>query len=131
MGTLPPRSVALETQLFIHWWDKFHLDHLKLDVFKARRILPDRQCTIELSRSSLESSSSSKTERLKSLIESSPSCLKKDLKEKVLKILELDDLDDEEIRSEDVPSQHNMDEDYGSDNEDDCYGICPPIRSKK
>ncbi|KAM1116061.1 hypothetical protein TB2_006521 [Malus domestica] len=97
---------------------------------------PEESCLIgsallNLPRSSLESSSSSKTERLKSLIKYSPSCLKKDLKEKVLKILELDDLDDEEIRSEDVPSQHNMDEDYGNDKEDDCHGICPPIRPKK
>ncbi|KAM1807160.1 hypothetical protein ACFX11_030212 [Malus domestica] len=52
----------------------------------------------------LSSSSSSKTERLKSLIEYNPSCSKKDLKEKVLKILELDDLDDEEMRSEDMSS---------------------------
>ncbi|KAB2600343.1 S ribonuclease [Pyrus ussuriensis x Pyrus communis] len=69
--------------------------------------------------------------KVKSLIESSPSCSKKDLKEKVLKILELDGLDDEEIRSEDTSSQHNIDEDYGDDNENDCYGICPLIHLKK
>ncbi|KAM1495494.1 hypothetical protein ACFXTO_030209 [Malus domestica] len=54
--------------------------------------------------SSSSSSASSKTERLKSLIEYNPSCSKKDLKEKVLKILELDDLDDEEMRSEHMSS---------------------------
>ncbi|KAB2606590.1 S ribonuclease [Pyrus ussuriensis x Pyrus communis] len=85
------------------------------DVFKARKMLPDRQCT----------------ERLKSLIESSPSCSTKDLKQKVLKILELDDLDDEEMRSKDMSSQHNIDEDYVNDNKDDCYGIYPHIRPKK
>ncbi|CAN6706460.1 unnamed protein product [Malus baccata var. baccata] len=61
-----------------------------------------------------ESSSSSNIEKLKSLIESSPSY-------------------GEEIRSEDTSSQHNMDEDYGDgdDSEDDCYGVFPPIRQKK
>ncbi|TQD76821.1 hypothetical protein C1H46_037654 [Malus baccata] len=116
--------------MVICWWDKFHLDHLKPNVFKALRILPDRQCAIEPSRSTLESSSS-KIVKLKSLIESSPSCSKKDLKDKVLKILELDGLDDEEMRSEAASSQHNMDEYYRDDNEDVCYEICPPIRPKK
>lgn len=56
---------------------------------------------------------------------------KKNLKEKVLKILELDGLDDEDIESEVASSQHRMDEDFGDDNKDDFYGICPPIRPKK
>ncbi|TQD98809.1 hypothetical protein C1H46_015452 [Malus baccata] len=107
------------------------LDHLKLDVFKARRILPDKQSAVEPSRLTPESSSSSKTEKLKSLIESSPSCSKKDLKEKVLKIIELDGLDDYEMEFEAASSQHNIDEDYGDDKEDDCYGIYPPICPKK
>ncbi|KAM1643795.1 hypothetical protein ACFX2K_013581 [Malus domestica] len=88
---------------------------------------PTRQSAVEPSRStpkSSSSSSSSKTEKLKSLIESNPSCSKKDLKDKVLKILELDGLGDKEMESEAVSSQHNMDEDYDNDNKDDCYGIC-------
>ncbi|TQD89205.1 hypothetical protein C1H46_025250 [Malus baccata] len=120
----------LERKLFILWWDKFHLDHLKPDVFKAKRTLPDRQCAIEPSRSTPKSSSSTKIEKLSSLIESSPSCSKKDLKDKVLKILELDGLDVKETKSEVVSSHHNMDKDYGDDNEDNCYGICPSIRNK-
>ncbi|KAM1985578.1 hypothetical protein ACFX16_013735 [Malus domestica] len=95
---------------------------------------PTRQSAVEPSRStpkSSSSSSSSKTEKLKSLIESNPSCSKKDLKDKVLKILKLDGLGDKEMESEAVSSQHNMDEDYDNDNKDDCYGICPPTCSKK
>ncbi|KAB2612953.1 S ribonuclease [Pyrus ussuriensis x Pyrus communis] len=77
---------------------------------KARRILPHRQVVAELPCSTPESSS--KTEKLKSLIKSNTSY-------------------DKEIMSKATSFQHNMDEDFGDDNEDDCYGICPPICPKK
>ena len=73
-------------------------NHLKPSSFKAWKILPDRQSVVELPCSI--PNSSKKTEKPKSLIESSLSCSKKDLEEKVLKILELNGLDDENIESE-------------------------------
>lgn len=38
----------LETRIFNHWWDKFHLDHLKPSSFQARKVLPDRLPATEL-----------------------------------------------------------------------------------
>lgn len=73
----------LERNVFICWWDKSHLDHLKPTSSKARRILPHRHVVAKLPYSTIESSS--KFENLKSLIQSNPSYSKKDLKDKALK----------------------------------------------
>lgn len=75
--------------------------------------------------------SSTKTEKLKSLIESNLLVLRKLWKWKVLKILELDCLDDEEMEFEGSSSKHHMDEEFDDDDEDDSYGICPYIHPKK
>ncbi|KAB2612952.1 LRR receptor-like serine/threonine-protein kinase RLK [Pyrus ussuriensis x Pyrus communis] len=75
--------------------------------------------------------SSSKSEKHKSLIESSPSCSKKYLEGKVLKILELNGVDAEDMESEAASSHHHMDEDFEGDNEGGSFGIYHLIRPKK
>ncbi|CAN6687736.1 unnamed protein product [Malus baccata var. baccata] len=104
--------------------EKYHCDHIRL-------FLKPRYWQSAVEPPHLTPESSSKIEKLKTLIESIPFYSKKDLKDKVLKLLELDELDDKEMESEAAPSQHNMEEDYDYDKEDDCYKICSPIRPKK